>query len=99
LVEFSAELIFPIPFIEDNRSFRTVLFADAGNVFNTNCLKVSNPDNCFTVSLDEMRYSAGLGVTWITPGLGPMSFSFTKVFNKQEFDRTESFQFEIGRSF
>ena len=99
LVEFSAELIFPIPFIEDNRSFRTVLFADAGNVFNTNCLSVSNPDNCFDVSLDEMRYSAGLGVTWITPGLGPMSFSFTKVFNAQEFDRTESFQFEIGRTF
>jgi outer membrane protein insertion porin family len=37
LVTGGAELIFPLPFIEDDRQFRSVLFLDAGQVFNTQC--------------------------------------------------------------
>ncbi|MBV1906076.1 MAG: outer membrane protein assembly factor BamA [Pseudomonadales bacterium] len=98
LFELSAELIFPIPFIENSRSFRSVIFADAGNVFNTKCPTVSNNSNCFDFDINEFRYSVGVAVTWITPGLGPMSFSFSRVLNKKEFDRTEGFQFELGKT-
>ena len=96
LTEASLELIFPLPFIEDNRQFRPVLFVDAGNVFNTNCPEVSQI--CTDFDAGEIRYSAGLSVTWLT-GLGPMTFGIAKPFNAGEFDEKESFQFELGRTF
>lgn len=96
LVEGSAELIFPLPFVEDQRQFRPVIFVDAGNVFNTNCPSVSQ--NCFDFDWGELRYSAGIGVTWLA-GLGPMTFAIAKPLNEGPFDRTEFFQFELGRTF
>ncbi|MGI9327699.1 MAG: outer membrane protein assembly factor BamA [Pseudomonadales bacterium] len=96
LIEASAEIIFPLPFVEDSRQFRPVIFFDAGNVFNTNCPSVST--RCFDLDIDEFRYSVGVGVTWLT-GLGPMTFGYSKTFNTQEFDEEENFQFELGRTF
>ncbi|MFK7914038.1 MAG: outer membrane protein assembly factor BamA [Pseudomonadales bacterium] len=96
LIEASAELIFPLPFVEDNRQFRPVIFVDAGNVFNTNCPQVST--RCFDLDGDQFRYSVGIGVTWLT-GLGPMTFGFSKPFNTQDFDEEESFQFQLGQTF
>ena len=49
-------------------------------------------------SVEELKYSIGVGVTWIT-GFGPMSFSFSQPFNDGPFDRTEEFQFTIGQVF
>lgn len=96
LTEASAELIFPLPFIEDTSQFRPVVFFDAGNVFNTNCPEVSTI--CSDFDAGELRYSVGVSVTWIT-GLGPMTFGLAKPFNAGEFDDTETFQFELGRTF
>ena len=48
--------------------------------------------------LSEIRYSVGLGFTWVT-ALGPLSFAIASVFNDSPEDRTESFQFEIGTQF
>ncbi|MEQ8857851.1 MAG: outer membrane protein assembly factor BamA [Pseudomonadales bacterium] len=96
LTEASAELIFPLPFIEDNRQFRPVLFFDVGNVFNTDCPEVSVI--CSSFDEADLRYSVGVAVTWIT-GLGPMTFGLAKPFNDDEFDQTEIFQFELGRTF
>ena len=96
LIEASAEIIFPIPFIEDQRQFRPVFFIDAGNVFNTRCFSLST--NCFDFDLDHMRYSVGVGITYLS-GMGPMTFGFAKAFNTQPFDQEEGFQFELGRTF
>ena len=96
LVEASAEVIFPLPFVDDSRQFRPVLFVDVGNVFNTNCPDVST--SCFDFDVDELRYSVGVGMTWLT-GLGPMTFAIAKPFNTQEFDEEERFQFELGQTF
>ncbi|MEZ5558379.1 MAG: outer membrane protein assembly factor BamA [Pseudomonadales bacterium] len=96
LVEGSAELIFPLPFVEDNRQFRPVIFFDAGNVFNTNCPESSTFCDDFDINL--MRYSVGVSVTWLT-GLGPMTFGLAKPFNVSKFDQEETFQFELGRTF
>ena len=96
LVEASAELIFPMPFVGDNRQFRPAFFVDAGNVFQTNC--PSFAETCFDFSLDDLRYSVGLGVSWLT-GLGPMTFSIAVPFQTQDFDEEERFQFELGRTF
>ncbi len=96
LVEATAELIFPMPFVDDNRQFRPALFVDAGNVFNTDCPAVSI--NCFGFDADNFRYSVGVGVSWLS-GMGPLTFSFAKPFQTQPFDEKEMFQFELGRTF
>lgn len=96
LVEGSAELILPLPFVKDMRSLRPVVYFDMGNVFNTNCPDVSQL--CYGFEMDEMRYSTGVAVTWIT-GMGPMTFGLAKTFNSSEFDEEETFQFELGRTF
>jgi outer membrane protein insertion porin family len=96
LVEASAELIFPIPFMEDSRQFRPVIFFDAGNVFQTKCFDFSV--NCFGWDANEIRYSTGVSVTWLA-GLGPLTFSYAWTLNDKPIDRTEAFQFELGRTF
>ncbi|WP_052481048.1 outer membrane protein assembly factor BamA [Gilvimarinus agarilyticus] len=96
LVETSIELLFPLPFIEDQRSFQTAFFIDAGNVFDTNCS--STQYNCYDFALDRISSAAGVGLTWIS-SFGPLTFSLSKPLHKNEFDREESFQFSMGRTF
>jgi len=95
-LEGGLDFIFPIPFLEDSRSVRSSLFLDYGNVFSDECK--SYEINCNEFDLSELRYSVGVGVTWIT-ALGPMSFAISSVFGNDEFDETETFQFEIGNQF
>lgn len=96
LVEGSAELLFPLPFIKDHSKLRSAFFLDGGNIFDTNCR--SSQRNCFDVDLNELRYSVGVGVTWVT-GFGPMTFSLAKPLNSGKFDQEEVFQFTLGRGF
>ncbi|MEQ8516646.1 MAG: outer membrane protein assembly factor BamA [Chromatocurvus sp.] len=95
-IEASAELLFPLPFIKDRSRLRTAFFFDAGNVFDTTCR--GNQINCFDIDVSELRYSAGIGVTWIS-GFGPMTFALAKPLNASDFDREEVFQFTLGRGF
>ncbi|MGD8833252.1 MAG: outer membrane protein assembly factor BamA [Pseudomonadales bacterium] len=96
LVTGGAEIVFPMPFVEDGRQFRPVLFFDAGNVFQTKCFDFS--ENCFGFDANEFRYSTGISLTWLA-GLGPLTFSYAFVFNDKPIDRVEQFQFELGRTF
>ena len=96
LIEASAEIIFPLPFVKDQRQMKSVLFVDAGNVFNTNCPDIST--YCLSPDEGELRYSAGVSVTWIT-GFAPISFALSYPFNRKPGDEGESFQFELGRTF
>lgn len=96
LMEFSTELLFPLPFIEDQRSFQTVLFVDAGNVFDTHCGELQN--NCSDVDLSKLSSSYGLGLSWLS-GFGPLTFSISKPIHKNITDRTEVFQFSLGAGF
>jgi len=94
LLNFNAEILFPLPFIEDQRQMKSVFFVDGGNVFNTNCLEISKI--CQGVSDGELRYTAGFAITWIT-GFAPLSFSISVPINEKDGDEQESFQFELGR--
>ncbi|MFT4797847.1 MAG: outer membrane protein insertion porin family [Candidatus Azotimanducaceae bacterium] len=94
-IGFNAEIIFPLPFIEDQRQMKSVFFLDGGNVFNTNCLEVSTI--CRELSDGELRYTAGFAMTWIT-GFAPLSFSISVPLNEKDGDETESFQFELGKT-
>jgi outer membrane protein insertion porin family len=96
LVEGSVELLFPLPFVKDQRSLRSALFLDVGNVFSTTC--GTTQVNCTDVDFAELRYSVGFGVTWIT-GFGPLTFSLAKPLNEGDYDESEVFQFSLGRGF
>ena len=95
-VEGSLQLIFKLPFIEDQRSMRSAFFFDFGNVFSDNCKDYQV--NCYKPSVEDLRYSYGVGVTWIT-GFGPMSFAIASPQNAGEFERTKEFQFTVGNVF
>ncbi|MCP5207377.1 MAG: outer membrane protein assembly factor BamA [Hahellaceae bacterium] len=90
LVEGSAELIFPTPFVKDSSSMRTSLFLDVGNVFDTY--------RGYDPSFKELRYSVGIGFNWIT-AIGPLAFSLAEPLNKKEGDDTQVFQFSLGQPF
>ena len=69
-VKFTNELIFPTPFASDNRSIRTGLFVDTGNVF----------ANASDFEADQLRTSVGISMRWLSP-VAPLTFSFAKPIN------------------
>ncbi len=87
----NAELLWSLPGME--KSFRMGWFFDAGQVYNKEDIAVNN-----NVGTTDLRYSTGLSAAWISP-IGPLKFSYGVPLNKQDTDKTESFQFQLGTTF
>ncbi|WP_137820480.1 outer membrane protein assembly factor BamA [Pseudomonas sp. 2FG] len=100
LVQGGVELLFPLPFVKDQRSLRTSLFWDVGNVFDTNCsaTQKSRGDSGCDLGVDGLASSVGVGLTWIT-ALGPLSFSLAMPVKKPDDADTQVFQFSLGQTF
>ncbi|MGC3872722.1 outer membrane protein assembly factor BamA [Halomonas sp. GXIMD04776] len=101
LVEGTVELIYPFPWVEDRRSLQTSVFFDAGNTYLTECYDVPDgvTSNCESgVDIGDLRYSVGLGLTWLTP-VGPLTFSVANPLNDEDGDDTQTFQFSLGQTF
>ncbi|WP_368027051.1 MULTISPECIES: outer membrane protein assembly factor BamA [Halomonadaceae] len=103
LVEGSAEVLFPMPFVENQRSVQPSLFLDAGNTFLSSCYDVLDADagrqQCSSgVDLGDLRYSVGVGLSWLTP-VGPLTFSVAEPLNDESGDDTQFFQFSLGQTF
>lgn len=81
------ELMFPVPFMKDDRSLRLSVFLDGGTTFN----KFGELNNF-------MRYSTGLAVTWVSP-MGPLKISIAQPLNDQPTDNLQRFQFMFGQQF
>ena len=96
LVEGSAEVIFPLPFVDASRGVRSVYFVDVGNVFNTDCPSFSQ--RCLDFDAEELRITSGFAVSWLSP-MGPMSFALAYPFNNKPGDEVERFTFEVGQTF
>ena len=96
-VEYGAELLIPMPLVEDQSTFRTSLFIDGGNVFTDNC-RIDNTGCSEGIDLSEMRYAAGIDLTWITP-LAPLSISYAWPLNAQDGDQERNFAFTIGLAY
>jgi outer membrane protein insertion porin family len=84
----NAELQITPPGSGKDNAFRGFLFFDGGNVFAENS----------RIRFGDLRYSAGIGVTWISP-VGPMKISLGKPLNAKSGDRLERFQFQVGTGF
>ncbi|MFC3606418.1 outer membrane protein assembly factor BamA [Stutzerimonas tarimensis] len=96
LVTGGMEVLFPMPFVQDQRSLRTSLFWDIGNAFDTDCPSTS--PSCTSIDFSEMASSVGVGLTWIT-ALGPLSFSLAMPVMKPDNADTQVFQFSLGQTF
>jgi len=82
----NAEVQFPFPGAD--RTLRWFAFFDAGNVWGGGV----------TPSLGDLRYSAGLGISWVSP-IGPLKISVGQPIGAEPGDRSERFQFQIGTGF
>lgn len=96
LLETSLNLIFKLPFVEDQNQFRSAFFIDLGNVFSTFCNNYQT--QCFKPSFEDLRGSYGLGGSAITP-FGPVSVYLAIPFNNDTLDRVKRFEFTVGNKF
>jgi len=81
----SAELYFPFPGLQKDKSVRLSTFIDVGTVGDTNI-------NTYLSS------SAGLALSWFSP-VGPLKISLARALRVQPGDRTQPFQFSVGTVF
>ncbi len=86
-----AELLWGVPGMEKN--IRLGWFVDAGQVWASGGTSAGVPGVD-----DSLRYSTGLSFAWISP-VGPLKFSYAYPINKQDNDKTEYFQFQLGTNF
>jgi len=84
----NAELFFPVPGLKNSTQFKMSAFVDAGNVFGSN----------ESYSLGDLRYSAGIGASWISP-FGPLKVVYAKALNSEAGDDTQTIQFQMGQQF
>ena len=84
----NAEVFAPVPLIKNSSQFRLSAFVDTGSVYANNQ----------SISLGELRYSTGVGISWFSP-FGPLKLVFAKALNKKEGDQTQTMQFQLGSQF
>jgi outer membrane protein insertion porin family len=84
----NTELIAPFPGVGNDRTLRMYGFLDIGNVFGAD----------EKVDFANLRASTGAGVSWISP-IGPLRIAYARPLRKQDTDKTQSIQFQIGTSF
>ena len=85
------ELLWALPGME--KSVRLGVFFDIGQVWASGGTSAGVPGVD-----DSLRYSAGLSAAWISP-MGPLKVSYGYPINKQDTDKTEAFQFQLGTTF
>ncbi|MEA3278687.1 MAG: outer membrane protein assembly factor BamA [Pseudomonadota bacterium] len=92
----SLELFAPPPIGGDfEKTLRLGAFLDFGNVWLTQNSDLVAPTG---FSLSDLRYSAGLSLTWLSP-VGAISASVAYPFNEKDDDDTQIFQFGFGQTF
>lgn len=98
LTTATLELLFPLPFVTDRSRVRSAFFIDAGNVFSSSCTERRKLlKNCSDFDLGEIRYSAGISLTYLSP-FGPLTFYVAQPFGKDG-DDTKTFDFTVGTGF
>jgi outer membrane protein insertion porin family len=82
----TAEILFPMPGAEQDRSLRLAAFVDGGQVY------------AEKIELGELRYAAGIALFWSSP-MGPLRLSFGYPLNAKDGDQKQQLQFTFGTGF
>ena len=94
----------PVIFAEGAQVFDTQCDVPSGQLYMTGSKTDAGVDakqyckDNFGFDVSNMRYSVGVGFTWITM-IGPLSLSYAYPLNDKDGDETKNIQFEIGRTF
>ena len=94
----------PVLFAEGAQVFDTQCDIPTGTLYLSGGLSDPGVDakkyckDNFGFDTENMRYSVGVGFTWITM-IGPLSLSYAFPLNDKPGDSTKEIQFEIGRTF
>ena len=86
----NAEVYWALPGMED--TVRMGVFFDIGQVYASNGVRYTHKTS------NRPRYSVGVSTAWLSP-IGPLKLSFGFPLNKQDGDKTEQFQFQLGSVF
>ena len=81
----NAELLFPFPGLQNDRSVRVSAFVDSAVVGES-------------IEFDQLRVSTGLALLWVSP-IGPLKISFGVPIRSDPSDDLQKFQFTIGGVF
>lgn len=97
------EFYAPFPGSGNDRTLRLSAFADYGNVTSDYEMVTDYKGDLVRRSrsgfqFSDARMSVGVGFSWISP-LGPLKFSYAIPVKKNDGDKIERFQFQIGTSF
>ncbi|OYY50449.1 MAG: outer membrane protein assembly factor BamA [Methylophilales bacterium 28-44-11] len=84
----NVELFMPVPLIKDTKQFRLSAFIDGGGVY----------ADSESINADSLRFSAGVGITWVSP-FGPLKLILAQPLNEKEGDDTQVLQFQLGQQF
>jgi len=87
-INFSAEVLTPLPGGGNDRTLRVYGFVDAGGVYGAN----------ESIQLGDMRSSYGVGISWISP-VGPLRLAFSRPITTFDGDKIQGLQFQIGTTF
>jgi outer membrane protein insertion porin family len=85
----TAEVLFPMPGFGLDKTLRMGVFVDAAQIWGSNSI---NQD------IGPIRFSTGLSALWSSP-MGPLKFSVATPINKQDGDKLQAFQFQMGQTF
>ena len=99
----------PLPsfMTKDSSNVRVSAFLDAGAVWDSKTYSHHDSDNGVSVYRgnthhssfrNELRASAGLAWTWLSP-MGPVKFSYAIPIKKKQEDQIQKFQFQLGTTF
>ncbi len=87
-INFSTELLSPLPGGGNDRTLRMYGFFDAGGIFGSD----------ESIQMGDLRSSVGVGISWISP-VGPLRLAFAKPLTKFDGDKIQTMQFQIGTTF
>ncbi len=87
-VVVGAEFLFPMPGATREQSLRLAAFLDGGQVYGQGQ----------KVELGELRYSAGIALSWLSP-FGPLRLSIGHPLNRKPGDEVQRLQFTFGTGF
>ena len=98
----TAEVQFPLPVLPRGYGLRGAVFVDAGTLFDSEepLPDGSVPGQTAGVRADDstLRASVGASILWDSP-FGPLRADVSHAFQKESYDKTQTFRFGVSTKF